>query len=194
MSLLGPEPQAYPDHLFQLSVTAAPWWVLYVRARQEKKLARRLVEEQVPFYLPQQEKRALISGKQRVSYLPLFPGYVFLRGDRAERLAAVRSNLIVHTLEVLDQERLHGELGNLWALQQAGLPLVPIPYLEPGDEVEIREGPFAGYRGQIVRLKGTDRLVVSITFLRRSVAAEMDRGAVRLQAPSRPRELHRVPA
>ncbi len=193
MSLLGPEPQAHPDSLFELSVAAAPWWVLYVRARQEKKLARRLAEQRVPFYLPQQEKHARISGKERVSWLPLFPGYVFLRGQRAERLAALRSNLIVHTLEVLDQERLDAELGSLWALQQAGLPLVPHAYLEPGDEVEIREGPFAGYRGQVVRLKGSERLVVSITFLRRSVAAEMDRAAIRPQ-PRPSRERLRVPA
>jgi len=76
---------------------------------------------------------------------------------------------------VCDQERLQEELESLWRLQQAGAPLVSHPYLEAGDEVEIVDGPFRGSTGTVLREKGRLRLVVSVTFLRQSVAAELDR-------------------
>ena len=54
----------------------------HLRSRQEKLLARYLREREIPFYLPQMEKRSRRSGRTFVSYLPLFAGYVFFRGER----------------------------------------------------------------------------------------------------------------
>jgi transcription antitermination factor NusG len=122
-----------------------------------------------------QEKSIRRSGRRFVSHLPLFPSYVFFRGPNPERKLVLESNLIVHTLEVRDQSLLYRELRDLWQLQQTGVPLVPHPYLEPGDLVEITDGPFTGYRGRVLREKGRLRLVVSISLLRQSVAAEFDR-------------------
>jgi hypothetical protein len=63
----------------------------------------------------------------------------------------------------------------------AGAPLVPHPYLGPGDEVEITHGALRGYHGVVLREKGKFRLVVSITLLKQSVSTEIDRDAL---APS----------
>jgi transcription antitermination factor NusG len=173
--ILKREVDLFPSHLFELSRNAYPWWVAYVRSRQEKTLARHLAAQGVGFYLPQAEKRTRRAGRTFVSSLPLFPGYLFFRGTAEARRAALRSDLIVQILAVQDQERLHCELEGLWRLQEAGAPLVPHPYLEAGDEVEIMDGPFRGWTGTVLREKGRLRLVVSVTFLRQSVAAELDR-------------------
>jgi len=173
--ILKREVDLFPSHLFELSRNAHPWWVAYVRSRQEKRLARHLAAQGVGFYLPQVEKRTRRAGRTFVSSLPLFPGYLFFRGTAEARRAALRSDLIVQILGVRDQERLHCELESLWRLQEAGAPLVPHPYLEAGDEVEIMDGPFRGWTGTVLREKGRLRLVVSVTFLRQSVAAELDR-------------------
>ncbi len=168
---------------------AAPWRVAYVRSRQEKQLARHLLHQAVPYFLPQREKRARRAGRNQVSYLPLFPGYVFFRGGHRERRTALESNLLVSLLEVEDQERLCLELDQVWRLTSAGVLLVPHPYLEVGDEVEVLDGPFAGLSGKVLRKKGRFRLVVSVTFVRRSVAAEFDR---EILAPvAEPRSAHR---
>ncbi len=189
MPLLKAEVDCFPDHLFEFGTGDYPWIVAYVRSRQEKKLARHLINREVPFYLPIQSRETRRSGRRFTSHLPLFPGYVFFRGRSTERRLAAQSNLIVNTLEVLDQSRLNAELGELSRLQRAGIPLIPHPYLGPGDFVEICEGSFKGYRGAVVREHGSTRLVVSISLLRRSVAAEFDR---EILVPSRPRpQLHR---
>lgn len=191
MPILKREVDLFPSHLFELSRNEHPWWVAYVRSRQEKGLARHLAEHRVGFYLPQAEKRAHRAGRTFVSSLPLFPGYVFFRGTAEARRTALRSNLIVEVLGVLDQERLHGELESLWQLQREGAPLVPHPYLEAGDLVEIVDGPFRGWTGTVLREKGRLRLVVSVSFLRQSVAAELDREVL---APLRPHRLSRAAA
>lgn len=186
MPILKREVDLFPSHLFELARAEHPWWVAFVRSRQEKGLARHLSGQGVGFYLPQTEKTVRRAGRTFVSSLPLFPGYLFFRGGAEARREALRSNLIVEVLPVLDQAGLEGELASLWQLQQSGAPLVSHPYLGAGDEVEIVDGPFRGWTGTVLREKGRLRLVVSVTFLRQSVAAEMDREAV---MPVRPRRI-----
>ena len=178
MPILKAEPDLHPQDLFTRPDDGTPWWVAYVRSRQEKSLARHLREQGVAHYLPQAEKRARRAGRSFVSHLPLFPGYVFLRGGGAERLAAVRSNLIVQLLDVPDPDALERELRDLWRLQQQGLPLVSHPWVGAGDEVRITDGPLKGWTGTVLREKGNLRLIVSVSFLRQSVAAEIDRDAI----------------
>jgi transcription antitermination factor NusG len=182
--ILKPEVDLFPSRLFELPRTEHPWWVARVRSRQEKGLARHLAGRAVGFYLPQEKKQTLRAGRSFVSSLPLFPGYLFFRGPAAVRLEALQSKLIVQVLPVLDQEELQRELVSLWRLQQSGAPLVAVPYLEVGDEVEVMDGPFRGWTGKVLREKGRLRLVVSIILLRQSVAAELDREAL---APLRQR-------
>jgi len=181
--ILKREVDCFPSNLFELSPVDRPWWAAYVRSRQEKGLARHLAQQGVGFYLPQAEKQVRRAGRTFVSHLPLFPGYLFFRGAASARRTALESNLIVQVLPVEDQGRLHEELASLWRLQLAGAPLVPHPWIEPGDEVEIVDGPFQGWTGMVLREKGRMRLVVSISLLRQSVAAELDREVL---APLRP--------
>ena len=186
MPLLKREPEIWPQDLFVCDTAAcltrggtdARWWVAYTRSRQEKGFARHLLQWNVPYYLPQREHRFRAGDRIRTSYLPLFTGYVFFRGDLSTRVTALRSNLTVNLIDAPDQEQLATELRSLWLLQTTGEPLVPHPYLGPGDEVEVVAGSLKGYRGVVLREKGRYRLVVSITLLRQSVSAELDREAL----------------
>lgn len=183
MPLLKREPEIFPQGLFDLPEDCSPWFVAHTRSRQEKALARYLEPLEVPFYLPVREKRTVGKERVRISYLPLFPGYVFLRGGSAERLAALRSNLVVRVLEAPDQGLIAGELAQLRALQLSGASLEPLPAFVPGDRVRVTEGPFRGHRGTVLREQGRFRLIVSISMLRQSVAVELDRASLAL-APS----------
>ena len=178
MPILKREPDAFPESVFEMS---DPWWVAHLKSRQEKVLARYLREHDVPFYLPQMEKRIRRSGRTFVSYLPLFAGYVFFRGGRDERLSALKSNVVVNVLEPQDQEEIATELRQLRQLQLSEAQLVPHPFVGPGDVVLITEGAFEGYRGVVLKEKGVARLVVSVSFIRQSVALDIDREFIRPQ-------------
>ena len=190
MPILKSEVALSPPDLFDLP--DLPWRVAYVRSRQEKELARLLLRLNVPFYLPLAEKQVRRAGRRFVSFLPLFPGYLFFRGDHgplgspAESGAARWDDRLVSVLDVPDQPQLDAELRVLWRLQQSGAAFEDFPYLAPGDAVEVIDGPFQGLRGTVLREKGKTRLVVSVSFLRQSVAAEFEREALAPAGPVRP--------
>lgn len=177
--ILKREPDFLPDALFELPPERYPWWVAHVRSRQEKVLARECRLREIPFYLPLREHRVARNGRRRVSFLPLFPGYVFVRGDlEHERLELLRTNLCVNVLTVLDQDGLGYDLAQVRRLQESGLPLFPHPELTKGSVVRIAEGPFEGMTGRVTALKGRSRFVVSVRFIHRAVSVELDRDAL----------------
>ena len=178
MPLLERGPEVSPSGLFHVSAADLPWTVAHTRSRQEKSLARQLEPLGVGFYLPQREKRVRRSGRQFVSYLPLFPGYVFLRADAEARRAVFRSGCVVRLIDVLDQDLLHEELRQLRRLQEAGAAMVPFAPLVRGDLVLVEDGPFRGCRGRVLRDPSGTRLVVSISVLRQSVAVEFERSSL----------------
>ena len=177
MPILKAEADIWPEGIFELSPEDFTWWVAHVRPRAEKQLAREVRYREVPFYLPLREQVVQRRGRRQTSYLPLFPGYFFFRGGLDRRLDVLMTNLCVRILNVLDQDALHSDLVQLHSLQETGLPLVPHPGLAPGDPVLVVDGPFKGYRGTIVKLKGRMRLIVSVRFIGRSVSVELDREA-----------------
>lgn len=178
MPLLKREIDIYPDEFFSLAVAAAPWRILHVRGRHEKLVTRAGVEARIPMYLPQMEKRVRKNGRTFVSHLPLFPGYVFSRGDGQSDAALWRTGGVVRILPVSDHEQLREELLQLRELQANGASFVPCPFIGVGDDVRITDGVFAGYRGKVVREKGSDVLIVSVSIIQHSVAVELARDRV----------------
>ena len=81
-------------------------------------------------------------------------------------------------IEVEDQTRLDAELRQIRQLQLMGASLIPLAEFAVGDAVRINEGAFAGYEGIVARTAKRDRLLVSISLLRKSIAVEFPRTAI----------------
>jgi transcription antitermination factor NusG len=173
--ILSKESDIFPDDLFELPLAEAPWEIAHLKSRQEKTVARLLLESGKPFYLPQIEQKKKTSGRTFVSHLPLFPGYIFLRRVHGLRETLWRTNAVVKVLAVEDQAQLTGELLQIRQLQVSGAVLVPQVGLIPGDAVRITDGVFSGYHGIVMEERGALRLIVSVTTLRKSVAVEFPR-------------------
>src|SRR5262249_33116911 len=90
---------------------ASRWWVLHTRPRAEKTLARKCLGRGTPFFLPVYQKEWRSRGRLLRSNLPLFPGYLFLRGTAEDRLHALETHLIVPTLPADDPDRAAGPRG-----------------------------------------------------------------------------------
>jgi transcription antitermination factor NusG len=172
MPILPKESDFYPDDLFDLPTADAPWEIAHLRSRQEKTVARLLLESGKPFYLPQIEKKKKGAGRTFVSHLPLFPGYIFVRRVNGLRETLWRTSAVANMLEVPDQGELTAELLQIRQLQASGALLTPIDNLSPGDVVRITEGSFSGYTGIVLKERGSLRLIVSVSILQKSVAVE----------------------
>lgn len=174
MPLLKSEPSLYPDDIFALDAESFPWHVAHVRSRQEKSLARRLHGLSGAYYLPQVRKLIQRSGREFISYLPLIPGYLFFRGTQEISAQALRSGVVVQILQVDDQRQLSEELRQIHDLLAAGATFTVERDFLPGDQVLIKSGSFAGYRGMVVEQGRRARLLVTITMLRKQVSVEFD--------------------
>jgi transcriptional antiterminator RfaH len=150
------------------------WWVLYVRSRQEKSLARQLRESRVPFFLPLTRNPFRVRGRVMESHVPLFPGYVFLLGDREDRGKAIATGRVIRCLPVPDQQELWDDLCQLHRLVTSGLSLTAETRLAPGMTVEIRDGALAGLRGKILRGATGRRFVVQVNFIQQGASILMD--------------------
>ncbi|HYC89903.1 MAG TPA: transcription termination/antitermination NusG family protein [Thermoanaerobaculia bacterium] len=185
MPILRRESDIFPEHLFDLSTQDAPWEIAHLRSRQEKAVARLLLGGGMPFYLPQVEQRTKSNGRMLVSYLPLFPGYIFLRRVEGSRQTLFRTSAIVTMIDVIDQEQLTAELQQIRQLQARGAVLTLRLEVEPGDSVRVTEGAFSGYTGVVTGVKGAERLVVSVSILRKSITVEFPREAIARLKPDK---------
>ena len=175
MTILRKESDIFPDDLFDLPTADAPWAIGHLRSRQEKSVARLLLDGRMPFYLPQVQQTKKSSGRTFVSHLPLFPGYIFVRRVEGLRQTLWRTSAVANLIEVPDQAQLTAELLQVRLLQNSGALLTPVVGLVPGDAVHITDGSFSGYSGIVLEERGTQRLIVSVSMLRKSVAVEFPR-------------------
>jgi transcription termination/antitermination protein NusG len=189
MPLLALEPFLFPETLFDETAPRTSvrgrWWLLHTRPRIEKALARRLVACERSFFLPLYRRRWMNAGRRHSSFLPLFPGYLFLRGEEGARLDALESNMVIHAYPVVDQDRLQEELARVNCLMRSPALLMPEDCLQPGTWVEVIEGPFRGLEGKLIRRGNQLRFLVEIELLRRGVSVEMEGWMIRARGQRR---------
>ncbi len=132
--------------------------------------------EFVPYY---RTKRRW-SDRTKVVEIPLFAGYVFCRFDPNDRLPILQTPGVVDVVRfgqdfIPVNER---EIESIGSIVNSGAEVTPWPYLREGQRVRIRGGALDGVEGILIDFRNGRRIVVSITILQRSVAAELDRADV----------------
>jgi transcription antitermination factor NusG len=184
MPILRKESDIFPNDLFDIPTADAPWEIAHLRSRQEKSVARILLDAGKPFYLPQITQTKKSSGRTFVSHLPLFPGYIFVRRVGGLRETLWRTSAVANILDVPDQAQLTAELLQIRQLQASGAVLTPSVEIVPGDAVRIEQGSFCGYTGIVIKQRGSLRLIVSVSILKKSVAVEFPREVLAQVKPS----------
>jgi len=163
----------WPDSLFA-ERTEGQWWVMHVKPRSEKALARRCLSRHTSFFLPQFRQQRRVGGRSKDSFQPLFPGYLFLFGDERSRLVALETNLVVNVLGVANQLELFEDLKRISTVIQAGLSMTPEQRLQPGSKVTIVAGPLTGMQGTVIRHKNKVSLFLKVAFLQQGASVELE--------------------
>jgi transcription antitermination factor NusG len=157
------------------------WFALRVKPRFEKTVATIARNKGYEEFLPLYQSRRRWSDRFKAVDLPLFPGYVFCQLNPEYRLPILTIPGALHFIGIgrtptpIDDR----EIAALQTAMQAGLWAEPCPFLDIGQRVRLEEGPLAGLEGLLIEVRKKQRLIVSVTLLKRSVAVEIERDWVR---------------
>jgi transcription antitermination factor NusG len=163
-----------------------PWFAVRVRSNHEHTAAMHLVDRGYEEFAPSYMVERRWSDRKKDIEQFLFPGYVFCRVDPQNRLPVLSAPGVVGLVGCgkIPVPIPEDEIERIRRMVQSGLLVSPWPFLEAGQTVLIERGPLTGVEGILEEVKGKCRLVVSISLLRRSVSAEVDRHWVRPVKPS----------
>jgi transcription antitermination factor NusG len=159
----------------------ARWYALQLRTRWEHSTATLLSTKGYQTFLPTSKTLRQVRGTSSVHETPLFPGYLFCRFNACNRLPVLVTPGVI---AVVGRGRIpvpveDSEIASLQRAVSTGLRVEPWPFLEVGQMVRIEDGALAGIEGILTGFKGIHRIVLSVSLLRRSVALEVDRSAIR---------------
>jgi transcription antitermination factor NusG len=172
------------------------WFALQVRTRWESSTAVLLSGKGYHTLLPTFQTKKRWNGKVKQMNAPLFPGYVFCQFDALKRLPILVTPGVI---SVVGRGRVpfpvnDREIAAIQTIVTSGFQAEPWPYLEVGQKIRIEGDSLSGLEGILIQFKGNNRIVVSVSLLRRSVALEIDRDCVRPVSPARVTDLNPVPA
>jgi transcription termination/antitermination protein NusG len=167
----APSAEALTDPFCDLHTGS--WFLLRTRSRQEKLVAQDLAARDVLHFLPLMNCVRYHGPRQVNVEVPLFPGYVFLRGNAEDAYGVDRAGRLAQILPIADQKRVNEELKNIWLALSYDAELLTYPYLRKGMRVEVRSGPFRGVRGVIEDWGKRARLVLQVEILGRAVSLEV---------------------
>ncbi len=161
-----------------INVSAFPWYVVVVRSNFERSATLNLQDKGYETFLPFYHVRRKWSDRSKEVELPLFTGYTFCRFDRQHRLPILQVPGVLSILGFSAAGPIPVEDAEIHAIRtliSSGLPAGPWPFPREGTFVTVERGPLTGVEGIIVEIKSRYRLVVSVSLLKRSVYAEIDR-------------------
>ena len=161
----------------EVNTAEANWLILYTKPRFEKKVALRLQEIGVAFYLPLHKTLKQWSDRRKWVEEPLFKSYVFVKHEPTRyfdvlnipgavkfihfsgELATIRSSKI-HEIKLL--------LSNF-----SDVDVVSMEHVEPSDNVRVIAGPLQGLKGKALAYKGKQVLAVEVEHIGQSLVIQL---------------------
>jgi transcription antitermination factor NusG len=181
---------------FTASETGMPWWALYTRHQHEKTVAEILRTKGVEVFLPLYASMRRWRDRKKLLYMPLFPGYVFVRGVLSHRLHVMTTPGVHMILSQGDRAAAipEDEINAIRQTVEGNYHVEPHPFLKCGERVRVKRGSLCGVEGILVRKKNVFRLVLSVQMLAQAVAVEIDASDVeavdmKVTMPLTPNEL-----
>ena len=154
--------------------TPGRWWVLHCRARNEKRIAEALEENQIAYYLPLVSVQRTYTKSKFTFHIPLFPGYVFLCGDHDACDVARKTNRVANIINVDNQDQFRSELTHIYRVVESGQSVELFPALQTGQCCRIVSGVLKGVEGIVLHRGQRCRMYLSVSILGQSVTVEVD--------------------
>ena len=159
-------------------MSVANWLLLQVKPRQEIRALENLERQNAECYCPKIWIEKLSRGKRIQVQEALFPGYLFINAQLEQSgltYTSIRSSRGVSKIVGFGVEPIKIPEGLIAQIKQreeampTGASAKDLP--QPGDSVNILEGPFNGLKAVFSRTDGQQRSIVLISLLNQQVPA-----------------------
>lgn len=133
-----------------------PWYVLYTKPRNEKKVTDRLMELGFTVYCPLVTVVKQWSDRKKKIQEPLLPSYVFVRLEEKNRDQVFQVNGIVRYLYWLGKPAVvrDAEIETLKSWTQNSHSKLHIQSLIPGTMITLSDGLFKGVDAMVKEQRG----------------------------------------
>jgi len=151
------------------------WFALYTKPRGEFKANEQLIAEGIESYLPVVTRLKQWSDRKKKVTEPLLRSYIFIYGDEQDRLISVEQRAIVRCIFDAGKPAKIPEwqIDNLKKMLEKESHVIVHNGIVPGAKVMIKNGPFDGIIGTIVKGEAGKSISVTIDLLNRSVIARL---------------------
>lgn len=159
------------------------WYLLHCKARQENRAQLNIENQGYSTCLPQMKRQKILRGKRVDCIEPVFPNYIFVHLDKK----TANFNALRSTRGVNGFVRFGGMpatvpaevMNSILALEQTQDAAQPM--FNPGEKVQITEGPFAGLQAIYNMAKGEERCLVFLNMLGQQQQIEIEENALRAE-------------
>ncbi len=161
------------------------WYALYTKHQHEKKAAEILRKKNFDVLLPLYSSVNQWEDRKKEVFLPVFPCYLFVRSSPDQKLNILRTPGVFLMVSSAARPCVVPEQDIDMIRRISLVPgrIEPHSYLETGEFVHVRVGPFAGLKGVLTRVKNRLRVVMSVKLLNKSVALELDAASLEASSP-----------
>ena len=160
------------------------WYLIYTKPRQEKSALQNLEQQGYQCYLPLLPKEKLRQGAVALTDEPLFPRYLFInlaQDFMAKSWSPIRSTKGVSRMVRFGAEpaKIDDALVDLLRAHETSVLSEPERLFNPGERVQLTEGPFAGIEGIYQMADGDRRVMVLIELMSKKVLVPVLAGDLR---------------
>jgi transcription termination/antitermination protein NusG len=158
-------------------VNSLPWFAIHIRTYYRESVDVSLRHKGFEVFAPSYIARRVVAGREKGIPAALFPGYLFCSLDPDHRLPVLTVPGVIRILgngNALTPVPTD-EIEAIRRAVASGLPVEPFDLLQPGEPVQVQNGPLAGIKGEVVYHKGRHRLLIRVTALNhQAVSVEVD--------------------
>jgi transcription antitermination factor NusG len=160
------------------------WFAIYTRSRSEKRTHQSLISSGIESYLPLVRTLRQWSDRKKWVEEPLFRSYVFVHINPDEYFSVLNTNGVVRYVTFegkavpIPQKQVDAIR---YFIDSGEEPVAPGDPLQPGAMVEVIRGPLHGLSGQLVDIKGKNKVRIQIDGLGQSVCITLPSSHLRKQ-------------
>ncbi|WP_186758757.1 UpxY family transcription antiterminator [Echinicola salinicaeni] len=154
------------------------WFVMYTAPRAEKKVAKRLEENNIEVYLPIIEEVRQWSDRKKKVQRPLFNGYIFVKIEHNRLWEALQ---VQGAVKFVNFSGTHArvredEIEAIKRIVNTGVAVeVDSSEIQEGEKVKILGGPLQGFEGECIQKGNQDYFIIRVPSIHQTVMVNVPR-------------------